>query len=53
MAVGFSVSGRSYASAMTEAETAAPHTQGRAWSFLVTGDDRQFQGNAGYEDVVE
>ncbi|MFD7418472.1 HNH endonuclease, partial [Kitasatospora purpeofusca] len=38
---------------MTEAETAAPRERGRAWSFLVTGDDRQFQGNAGYEDIVE
>ncbi|MGW6287965.1 HNH endonuclease [Streptomyces sp. NPDC055107] len=41
---------------MTEAETAeitTPHEHGSAWSFLVTGDDRQFQGNAGYEDVVE
>ncbi|MGY5004238.1 HNH endonuclease [Streptomyces griseus] len=38
---------------MTEAETAASRAQGRAWSFLVTGDDRQFQGNDGYEDIVE
>ncbi|MFE9697942.1 HNH endonuclease [Streptomyces sp. NPDC006270] len=38
---------------MTEAEFANPRTEGRAWSFLVTGDDRQFQGNAGYEDIVE
>ncbi|MEU0978638.1 HNH endonuclease [Streptomyces griseus] len=38
---------------MTEAETAASQTRDRAWSFLVTGDDRQFQGNAGYEDVIE
>lgn len=38
---------------MTEAEIVAPRTQGRAWSFLVTGDDRQFQGNAGYEDIIE
>ena len=26
---------------------------GRARSFLVVGEERQFQGNAGYEDVVE
>ncbi|MFJ4960853.1 HNH endonuclease [Streptomyces sp. NPDC088729] len=38
---------------MTEAEIAAPRAQGGAWSFLVAGDERQFQGNAGYEDVVE
>ncbi|MGW6721671.1 HNH endonuclease [Streptomyces sp. NPDC054995] len=38
---------------MTEAESAAPRAQGGAWSFLVTGNDRQFQGNDGYEDIVE
>ncbi|MEV5474314.1 HNH endonuclease [Streptomyces sp. NPDC052207] len=32
---------------------AAGAVNGRAWSFLVTSDERQFQGNAGYEDVVE
>lgn len=26
---------------------------GKAWSFRVSGDDREFQGNAGYEDVPE
>lgn len=26
---------------------------GRAWSFRVSGDEREFQGNAGYEDVPE
>ncbi|MZE79356.1 HNH endonuclease [Streptomyces xinghaiensis] len=25
----------------------------KAWSFLITGDERQFQGNDGYEDVAE
>jgi hypothetical protein len=30
------------------------HVAGRqAWSFLVAGEERQFQGNDGYEDVVE
>ncbi|WP_261988173.1 HNH endonuclease [Streptomyces sp. gb1(2016)] len=31
----------------------AADAEGRAWSFLVAGAERQFQGNAGYEDVVE
>lgn len=26
---------------------------GSAWSFLIAGEERQFQGNAGYEDVVQ
>ncbi|MZF55867.1 HNH endonuclease [Streptomyces sp. SID5594] len=47
------VSGRSYAPGMTEAEIAAPRAQGGAWSFLVAGEERQFQGNTGYEDIVE
>ena len=25
----------------------------RIWSLLIAGDQRQFQGNTGYEDVVE
>ncbi|SDE85141.1 MULTISPECIES: HNH endonuclease [Streptomyces] len=25
----------------------------RAWSFLIAGEERQFQGNTGYEDVLE
>jgi len=25
----------------------------RAWSFLVAGEEREFQGNTGYEDVLE
>jgi hypothetical protein len=27
--------------------------EGRAWSFLIAGEERQFQGNSGYEDVLE
>lgn len=38
---------------MTEAESAVPNTPGTAWSFLVTGEERQFQGNSGYEDIIE
>ncbi|MBW3362980.1 HNH endonuclease, partial [Streptomyces sp. 09ZI22] len=38
---------------MTEAEIATPHAQGGAWSFLVAGEERQFQGNTGYEDIIE
>ncbi|RAG83819.1 HNH endonuclease [Streptacidiphilus pinicola] len=34
-------------------EDPAVGTSGRAWSFLVVGDDRDFQGNSGYDDVVE
>ncbi|MHB9853640.1 HNH endonuclease [Streptomyces krungchingensis] len=26
---------------------------GKAWSFLVAGEERQFQGNDGYEDIAE
>ncbi|MBD3552434.1 HNH endonuclease [Streptomyces sp. SP18CM02] len=38
---------------MTEVESATPRVGARAWSFLVAGDERQFQGNAGYEDIIE
>ncbi|MER5776391.1 HNH endonuclease signature motif containing protein [Streptomyces sp. NPDC002039] len=38
---------------MNRVENAAAVIGGRAWSFLVAGDERQFQGNDGYEDVVE
>lgn len=34
-------------------EEAAAVTAGGAWSFLVTGEERQFQGNTGYDDVIE
>ncbi|MFJ1950356.1 HNH endonuclease [Streptomyces griseoincarnatus] len=38
---------------MSEVDRVAKATGGRAWSFLIVGEERQFQGNAGYEDVVE
>ncbi|MET8381179.1 HNH endonuclease [Streptomyces microflavus] len=38
---------------MTGVEIMATGAGGRAWSFLIAGEDRQFQGNTGYEDVVE
>ncbi|NLU66426.1 HNH endonuclease [Streptomyces sp. HNM0574] len=38
---------------MDGAESAATGDHTRAWSFLITGEERQFQGNAGYEDVAE
>jgi hypothetical protein len=38
---------------MGGAYTTVRASDGRAWSFLIAGKERQFQGNAGYEDVVE
>ncbi|MFJ9623757.1 HNH endonuclease [Streptomyces sp. NPDC101181] len=38
---------------MMDAENEASDTLGRAWSFLVAGEERQFQGNTGYEDIIE
>ncbi|MGW6584657.1 HNH endonuclease [Streptomyces globisporus] len=38
---------------MSGIDKAAKAAHGRAWSFLIAGEERQFQGNAGYEDVVE
>ncbi|WP_051819090.1 HNH endonuclease [Streptomyces sp. NRRL S-1813] len=38
---------------MDGVDIAAAAAGGAAWSFLIAGEERQFQGNAGYEDVVE
>ncbi|WP_406467968.1 HNH endonuclease [Streptomyces sp. NBC_01594] len=38
---------------MTGVEILATGAGGGAWSFLIAGEERQFQGNTGYEDVVE
>ncbi|WP_405894110.1 HNH endonuclease [Streptomyces sp. NBC_00104] len=38
---------------MDETMISTGEAVGRAWSFLIAGEERQFQGNAGYEDVVE
>ncbi|UQI49694.1 hypothetical protein M1P56_35490 (plasmid) [Streptomyces sp. HU2014] len=47
------VSDRSYDLSMDGVEIAAETAGTSAWSFLVVGEERQFQGNAGYEDVIE
>ncbi|WP_433546554.1 HNH endonuclease [Streptomyces sp. CA-294286] len=38
---------------MSDVDAAITIAGGRAWSFLVAGEERQFQGNSGYEDVAE
>ncbi|MEH0444250.1 MULTISPECIES: HNH endonuclease [unclassified Streptomyces] len=38
---------------MDETGIVTGESAGRAWSFLIAGEDRQFQGNTGYEDVIE
>ncbi|MFG2950828.1 HNH endonuclease [Streptomyces adustus] len=38
---------------MTGVEILTAGAGDKAWSFLIAGEERQFQGNAGYEDVVE
>ncbi|PRH77346.1 restriction endonuclease [Streptomyces solincola] len=38
---------------MDAVEVATAIARGNAWSFLVVEEGRQFQGNAGYDDVVE
>ncbi|WP_127360884.1 HNH endonuclease [Actinacidiphila soli] len=38
---------------MDGVDIAAAAVNGGAWSFLIAGEERQFQGNAGYEDMVE
>ena len=38
---------------MDMVEIAVAAADGVAWSLLITGGERQFQGNAGYEDVTE
>ncbi|CAL9550146.1 hypothetical protein SUDANB60_04403 [Streptomyces sp. enrichment culture] len=44
----------SYPPTVDRSEIATPDINGRAWSFLITDvTERQFQGNAGYEDVAE
>ncbi|MGW8728203.1 HNH endonuclease [Streptomyces sp. NPDC055808] len=38
---------------MSDVDAATTIAGPRAWSFLIAGEERQFQGNAGYEDVAE